>query len=212
MGELAMVDSDKTAALLDPIRSLPPWLAASLEAMDLSALSRPRIPADKALTPQQRSHVEARLSSLTLRLSAASEREVATAVAVVRSCLRSRQADEASGEAEAAGFVMALSDLPAFALHEAARLIVQGEAGLNRAFAPTPAEMRSVAVAAMSKAKYHAWQLAKLLSAEVIPVEKRASPEQIRELMSTAVLHLPEARRRGIRNPSGVDHSDKGAW
>lgn len=133
-------------------------------------------------------------------------------MAMVRSCLRSRHGDDASGAAEAAGYLLALADLPAFALQEAARRIVMGEAGLSRTFAPTPAEMRAVAFSVMAPAKYHARQLEKLLSAEVIPVEKRASPEQIRELMSAVVLNLPEARQRGIRNPSGVDHSDKGAW
>lgn len=209
MGELAFT-TDATAALLDPMRSLPRWLADCLEALDLSTLRRPEIPSDKALTEPQRQHVEARLASLTSRLSPATERERAAAVAMVRSCLRSRQADDAGAEAEAAGYMLALSDMPAFAIQEAARRIIIGEAGLSKTFAPTPAEMRSVAVSAMAPAKCHARMLEKLLAAQTKSVEIRVSPERARELIGAIVLNLPEARRRGIPNPSGVDHSNKG--
>lgn len=203
--------SAAAAALLDPIRFSPPWLAKLLQDLDLSSPSRP-VNRGADLTTKQRQDVDVRLQRLNSRLFPASAAEVGQVVGMVRSCLRSRASDAVASEAEVAGFMLALSDLPSFALNEAARRLICGEAGLSRTFAPTPAELRGLTVEIRAPAKWHAMQLGKLLIAEVIPVEKRASPEQIRELMSSAVLHLPEARRRGIRNPSGVDHSDKGAW
>lgn len=105
--------------------------------------------------------------------------------------------------------MLALAELPAFAVLEAARLIICGEAGLSKTFAPTPAEMRAVASRIMGPAKWHASMLEKLLKAEVIPVDRRVTPERARELIASIVVDLPEARRRVIQNPSGIDHSDK---
>lgn len=134
-------------------------------------------------------------------------------VGMVRACLRSRASDGVETEAEVAGFMMALGDLPAFALNEAARRVICGDAGgLSRTFVPTPAEMRALAVEIRGPAKWHAMQLEKLLIASPVSTENKPSPERAREILAQIMVALPEAKTRGLRNPSGVDHSNKAGW
>lgn len=106
--------------------------------------------------------------------------EIATCVGIVHAGLRKKKADDETEVAGAEVFMMVLQGLPAFALEEAARRIVMGEAGLSKAFVPTPAEMRGVTLTLMGNARWYAKQMELLLSAEV----ERDISEEERERIS----------------------------
>lgn len=156
-----------TEVLLDPMRSAPAWLKSSLDNLNITDPRHPTIPERAAPTVDQRRDLAATLSHLRSLLAPAAPAEVATCIAIVRAGLRSKQSDETSESAGAEVFMMVLQGLPAFALREAARRIVMGDAGLSLIFVPTAAEMRHVAVSLMANAKWHAKRLELLLGAEV---------------------------------------------
>lgn len=124
---------------------------------------------------------------------------------MVRACLRSKAADDGAGAAEGMGFLLALRDLPAWAIQEAAARIVRGDAGLSKVYAPTPAEFREVAGGIAVKARWHKRRLEMLLAAEVVGPEARAQqvPQDVLAFIASG-----ELRKRPV-NPSGVNHADK---
>lgn len=124
---------------------------------------------------------------------------------MVRACLRSKAADDGAGAAEGMGFLLALRDLPAWAIQEAAARIVRGDAGLSKVYAPTPAEMRAVVFAIYAPARWHKRRLEMLLAAEVVGAEDRAQrvPEDVLAFISSGEL------RKRPGNPAGVNHAEK---
>lgn len=192
-------------ALLDPIASSPHWLVLALEALDHQQLSRPLIPSHRAPTAEQRDLIGRMIERLTSRLQPAADQEIAQAAAVVRACMKARNPDAASGELEAMGFILALRDLPAWAIQEAAARIVRGDAGLSKIYAPTPAEFREVAGWIAVQARWHKRRLEMLLAAEVVGPEARAQqvPQDVLAFIASGEL------RKRPGNPSGVNHADK---
>lgn len=126
-------------------------------------------------------------------------------MAVVRACLRSRAVDDGAGAAEGIGFILALRDLPAWAIQEAAARIVRGDAGLSKVYAPTPAEFREVAGGIAVQARWHKRRLEMLLAAEVTGPEQRAHrvPESVLAFIASGEL------RKRPGNPAGVNHAEK---
>lgn len=164
-----------SAALLDPIRSSPAWLAESLNA--LSGGLRPTIPARAALNPRQRQAVEEMCSRLAIHLAPADPVEVGKGVALLDPQFQSgRGRDDLREEARAEGYLIALDGVPLFALREAVRLVLSGHAeGISPRFMPTSAELRRLVDELSRPARWHANQLRRLLDADV---EREITPEE----------------------------------
>lgn len=154
--------------------------------------------------------MEARLSRLAQCLEPATSDEAAAFVVSVQDQFAPPDMDADALRRRQEGFLIALEGVPAFALDEAYRLILQKKAGLDPRFMPRAPELRGVLDRIAENAIAHRVQLHRLLQAKVeaprMPAGPRALPPEV-----SALLARPEgekARRRHPPNPSGVDHSE----
>jgi len=201
---------DPTRALLAPSEHSPDWLKRRLSA--LTADFSPWIPEALALDPGQREVVQRMADRLDLHLSASSTDDVVSAVAQMRVVLPTAGLDEGQAAAAGRAFLIALEGVPRFALQEAVRLVLRGEAGLDHRFMPAPPELKALVDRISLPARAHRVQLGRLLKARV---ERTPTPEErqrVKELTANLVASLApkegeRVRRRHLPNPSGVDHS-----
>ncbi|MFG1283361.1 hypothetical protein [Xanthobacter autotrophicus] len=198
----------RSEALLNPNLTAPPWLKSSLDA--LTADYPPRLPHHAGLTEDQRTRVEARLSRLVQCLEPATSDEAATFIVSVQDQFGTPDMDPDALRRRQEGFLIALEGVPAFALDEAYRRILQKRAGFDPRFMPRPPELRGLLDQIAEAAFMHRVQLHRLLQAKVeaprMPAGPRALPPEV-----SALLARPEGekvRRRHPQNPSGVDHSE----
>ncbi|WP_454917326.1 hypothetical protein [Xanthobacter sediminis] len=195
--------ADQRAALLEPLSASPQWLKSSLSAV--SADFRPKLPEASALTESQRRTVMEMCSRLGGHLRPASDEELGVSFAMLQSAFPAANLADGEARANARAYMVALEGVPSFALAEAVRLILRGEAGLDRRFMPTPPELRALVDRLSLPARAHRVQLRRLLEAEVepaVPAGPRALPPEVQAFLGSAA---PRSRRRG--NPTGVDHS-----
>lgn len=160
-------------ALLDPRSVSPPWLTGCLKALGEGL--RPKLPAAFALTAEQRATVSEMSSRLAQHLAPASPAEVGAALAILQCSFPMTITDPTAAKANVRAYAMALEEVPAFALEEAVRRVLKGEAGLKGSFMPTPPQLREVANDASRPARWHAVLLRRLLEAEV---EREISEEE----------------------------------
>ncbi len=173
----------------------------------MSSDFRPTIPEATAPTEDQRRVVVEMCSRLERHLGPAAPKEIGVAFAVLQSAFPAARLEDAEASANARAYLIALEGVPAFAVDEAARRILRGEAGIDRRFMPTPPELRALVDRLSLPARAHRVQLRRLLEAQV----ERAAPPGARALPPDVQAWLGEdrTRRRGPSNPSGVDHSRK---
>lgn len=164
-----------------PTLSEPEWLKRCLGALTAD-YSRPMIPQSLALTTSQRSFVSSRLDELL-----ASERFVdvdKSAVAVTKLLMVFPAGAMANGNSadRAEAYLTAFGDLPTWAVEEACRRWLRGEAlqGANLAFAPSPPQLRKAALMVMGPATSQRYHLERLLRAEPV---KEFSPEHRKTML-----------------------------
>lgn len=160
-------------ALLDPLTASPPWLIGCVKALGEGL--RPKIPKAFALTTEQRATVTEMSSRLAQHLAPASPADIGAVLALLQCAFPAAAMDAVTARAHVRAYALALEGVPAFALDEAARRILRGEAGLKHAFMPTPPQLRDTANEASRPARWHAVQLRRLLDAEV---EREVSEEE----------------------------------
>lgn len=194
-------------ALLDPLNASPQWLIGCVKALGEGI--RPKIPEAFALTAEQRTTVAEMSSRLARHLAPASPADIGAVLALLQCAFPSAPMDPMAAKANVRGYALALEGVPAFALDEAARRILKGEAGLKHAFLPTPPQLRDVANEASRPARWHAVQLRRLLEAEVEPETSPEARERVRAMVADLAASLPPPRDRRRGNPPGVDHSQK---
>lgn len=114
----------------------------------------------------------------------------------------------ARGEA----YLIALEGAPLWAVEEAYRRVLRGDAAVSQRFMPTPPELRCLVNDISRPARWQAKRLEHLLDAKTNGGESAVNIERGRELMAAIMLQFPEPRKRGMRNPAGVNHSDKGGF
>jgi hypothetical protein len=163
----------QTAALLEPTKQSPPWLTRSLAA--LGDGFRPMIPEAAALTTGQRRWVEQAEERLGSHLVPALGAEIGKCVAVLQAQFPAREIDEGTAAARAEGYLMALDGVPLFALREAVKRAMRGEAGLNPSYMPKAPELRALVDRLSLPARAHRVHLRRLLEAEV---ERTPTPEE----------------------------------
>lgn len=160
-------------ALLDPLSASPPWLIGSVKALGEGL--RPKIPEAFALTAERRASVVEMSSRLAGQLAPASPADIGAALALLQCAFPAAAMDPVAAKANVRAYALALEGVPAFALDEAARRILRGEAGLKHAFMPTPPQLRDIANEVSRPARWHAVQLRRLLDAEI---ERQVSDEE----------------------------------
>lgn len=173
-------------ALLDPLRVSPQWLTSSLSAV--SADFRPTIPEASALTVGQRRTVEKMEARLGERLQPATDEQVAVTYSVLKSAFPGARLEPEEARANAAAYLMALDGVPAFALEEAVKQVLRGNAGINRSFMPTAPELRAIADRLALPARAHAVALRRLQEASVVtraPAAPRELPEAVKAFLAT---------------------------
>ena len=161
--------------LLDPLAASPPWLIGCVKALGVGL--RPKLPAAFALTVEQRATVAEMSSRLAQHLAPASPADIGAVLALLQCAFPAAPMDPVAAKANVRAYAMALEEVPAFALEEAVRRVLKGEAGLKGSFMPTPPQLREVANDASRPARWHAVLLRRLLEAEVereITEEERA--------------------------------------
>lgn len=196
-------NADRRAALLEPLSASPQWLMKSLSAV--SADFRPKIPECAALTEMQRRTVAEMCSRLEGHLHPASDEELGVTFAMLQSAFPAANLADGEARANARAYMLALEGTPAFALEEAMRRVLRGEAGIDRRFMPTPPELRALVDRLSLPARAHRVRLRRLLEADVerrAPAGPRALPPEVQAFLGSVA-----PRRRGPGNPAGVDHS-----
>lgn len=169
--------------------SLPEWLQHSVSAVTVGSeevIRADGVKARRSIPIIRQSHApsKAAYQSIELRLQQLRQAKAATdldmAMAKVTELLLSfagQAVNEAGARARANGYITALDDLPAWAIADACRKWLRGEAGeQNYNFAPTPPVLRQIAVKSASQVDYQINALERLLSAEVV-----ADPEEFSE-------------------------------
>lgn len=191
-GLTASAGPTNTRQPLDPLNlpSLPEWLTSRLGMVSRErGYHRPAtIPESKQLNLSERTAVQAQLGMLrelfsnTSLTSPETANEVLGAVTRMLLALPSKASGEATGEAKADAYMIALEDMPAWAVTAAIRGWYRGEHGAdhNYTFAPAPADLRKFAMAERWKVAGRVKALEELL--EAVP-EIEFSDEHRREML-----------------------------
>ncbi|MET3352357.1 UNVERIFIED_ORG: hypothetical protein ABID33_000240 [Xanthobacter viscosus] len=200
--------ANQIAALLNPNEAAPSWLRSSLAAM--TADYPPRLPAHRALSDQQKEVAAEMCSRLASRLGPASTDELAAFVVTLQDNLAERVEDDDTLRRRQEGYLISLDGVPAFALHEAYRRIMQRKVpGFSPRFMPKGPELRQLLDEIAEPARTFRGQLHRLLAAKVEEPSRRDGSRTLPPEVS-ALFARPEGervRRRRPLNPSGVDHS-----
>jgi len=189
-GSTAIVGKTSTLARFDPanLPSLPGWLTSRLGMVSVKSWGKTSLPESQALSCQERLEVQLHLSILNGFLEHSSlnhpqtANEVLGAVTRLLLALPSKAAGEATGEAKAEAYMMALEDLPAWAVTAAVRRWYRGECGPNHnyTFAPAPATLRDISIAEKWKVQGRADKLKGLLDATLEPEFSEEHCEEMR--------------------------------
>lgn len=136
----------------------------------------------RALTDPERERIQDRLAELWRSLEHRDPRSLERAVVGMLLSFPSGRATGEEARAVAAAYVNALSDLPPWAVNEAARRWTRGQAGAgNAAFPPSSAELYELAANIAGEFKFEAASLERVLTG--IP-ETRPVPTMSRERMT----------------------------
>ena len=175
-GSMADAGKTTTPARFDPARlpSLPEWLTSRLAMVSRQGWSQPAlIPLSKQLSNIERQevaaiidHLKSPLKSTSLNCSQTAN-DVLGAITRLLLALPSKAGGEATGEAKGEAYMMALEDMPAWAVTGAIRGWYRGEHGPdhNYTFAPAPAVLRRLAMAERWKVEGRVRELQGLLDA-----------------------------------------------
>ncbi len=149
--------------LADMTLSLPQWLTVSLSEMGSGAPIS--VPAECAPSEMQRAYIAGLITDLEGSLTPASEREIAAEFTKLILAFPAQSVSQDVAAIRAEAYFTALSDLPAWALREACRKWLRGEADGNLAFAPSPPQLRRLADEALIPVRAQMVRLRKLLHA-----------------------------------------------
>lgn len=181
--ELAKIDDRRPLATL----SLPEWLQLSVNALAAGseevtradgAKARMRIwtiPKSALPSPTAQREIANRITDLRRLITAIDVDAALTKVTEMLLAFPMPSGGESAARARARGYVAALDDLPAWAVVEACRKWLRGEAGdeHNYAFSPTPPVLRKLAEGTLLVAKVQLDKLEQLLEARPVddPIE-----------------------------------------
>ena len=175
----------------------------------------------RALTAEERAKAEQRLELVTRSLDHRDPRSLERSVVGMLLSFPSGRATGEEARAVAAAYVNALSDLPPWAVNEAARRWTRGQAGAgNPAFPPSSAELYDVASRIVSEFRFEAASLERMLAGapETQPVPKMsreriaAIAEDTKRAMAKASLDAKAAALGldPVKTMAGIDNAKPG--
>jgi hypothetical protein len=188
-----------------PLRtlSLPAWLQRCVNALTVDFLT-PMIPADLALSEEQRRQVEIRVHELGEAEIACDVDHTMAVVVELLEAFPAAKLSEDQARRKAKGYMTALENVPTWAVAEAGRRWLQARAGpQNYDFAPTPPRLREVADEVLSQPRAQRHVLQRLLKAQPMSEEKE-DPEtrrRITEGYAELLAHLKNDSNRS--EPAG---------
>lgn len=161
---------------IDPanLPSLPVWLQSRLAMVSKQGWGRPAtLPANQALTSREITEIQLHLSVLNGFLEHSSlnhpqtANEVLGLVARLLQALPLKNQSELAGEAKAEAYMIAVEDMPDWAVRQAVREWYRGAYGdeHNYTFAPAPAVLRKLSMIERFKVAGRAKALGELLEA-----------------------------------------------
>ena len=172
---------------LERMPSLPAWVASRVASMkdetqsDATGKWRtvPTIPANSILSAAEREAIERHVAELGMMCERTplnqdeAEAETLLIVTKMMMVLPAQRQNEASAEARGEAFMMALDDVPSWAVAAAVRRWYRGHGGENERgekydchWCPAPADLRDVAMTEQWRVRGRAMTLTKLLAAE----------------------------------------------
>lgn len=159
--------------------------------------------ASQAPTISERQAIERKVAALGNSLALVDVDRVAGAVSRLLVCFPSAATDEESAGMRAKGFLVALDDVPPWAVERACRAWLRGEVdGGTPKFAPSPPELRKVALQQMAPVfrEKRSWE--RVLAAEIEPEysaeEREAQKQRVERLgriLAGAETYDPKAGR-----------------
>lgn len=202
LAKIERIDARRPLATL----SLPAWLQRSVSGLTVGwedvtradgAKARMRVwTIARSLSPtaETRRAIESRISDLS-RILAAVDVDVALArVTEMLLAFPMPAGGQSAATARARGYIAALDDLPSWAVSEACRRWLRGDAGdgHNYAFSPTPPVLRRIAESAVVQARVQLDKLEQLLEAKVVEDPQEFSDEHCAKMRT----RLAELLRR----------------
>ncbi|MFG1247282.1 hypothetical protein [Xanthobacter flavus] len=153
----------------------------------------------EAPTEADRREIEARIAALDASLNQRNVDRIVSVVVEMLSAFPSREITEDTGKMRVRAFVVALEDVPPWAVVAGRRAWLRGEIeGCNTSYAPTQPQLRAAAMKEFFKVAAQRRDLSLLLRAEVIPDR---SPED-REAMADRFAALLAALSKPPGEPS----------
>ena len=145
--------------------SLPAWLERSLTVMRTEGKTA-ILPHGAGLTTEHYLAVQERVRALGAALMPTPWKSKAAAVTSLLLAFPAQAMSEAAAQIRAKAFEDALADLPGWSVERARLKWLRGEVGdMNPAFAPSPPQLRALALEAMQPAAAQRYRLTRLLAA-----------------------------------------------
>jgi hypothetical protein len=180
--ELPIVDLGQ----LELLRSVPQWIGslqkAAVTGPDGNPVwePKPKIPASLMPTGPQRQAIETICGQLELAERAGPIEASASWVGKLIEFYANGQTSEETADTKLAGFMIAVGDLPAWAIENAVTSWFRGKCGKrNYEFAPSPALFREIAESQLKIARGHRASFERLLRAEPIDEPTEAEREAV---------------------------------
>lgn len=171
--------------------SLPPRLQSLLNTPIRNSDGVPVMRGSEAPTEADRREIEARIAALDASLNQRNVDRIVSVVVEMLSAFPSREITEETGKMRVRAFVVALEDVPPWAVIAGRRAWLRGEIdGCNTSFAPTPPQLRSASMKEFFKVAGQRRDLSLLLRAEVIPDRSPEDREAMAERFSALLVAL----------------------
>ena len=173
-----------------PLRALllPAWLQRSVNALTAD-YSNPTIPANLALSEEQRRDVQARVDLLGEAEIACDVDQTMTVVVELLEAFPAAKLSDEQARLKAKGYITALEGLPTWAVAEGGRRWLQARAGSqNYDFAPTPPRLREVTDEVLADVRAQRHFLQRLLKAK--PVQEEKQDPQMRRRINEGYAEL----------------------
>lgn len=155
---------------------------------------RGRLPERLRFTAPERVECERHAAALAAFTDAGPSRVIGAAVASMLACFPAQAASDDAMKARAVGYLTALADLPAWAVERGAAYWMRrehGEGRENYAFAPSPPELRRLAVIAAAPLRAELKATRRLLDAEI---ETEIPASKVAERLAALSASLKESR------------------
>lgn len=154
--------------------------------------------------------MEQRLSVLNGKLAPASVDQIGAFVVSLQDQFGLPEMDADALRRRQEGYLIALDGVPAFALDEAYRMILQRRVPeFDPRYMPKGPELRELLDRISRPARYHAVRLRHLLDAKVERPVQRATAEAVAALVQGIAAKMPPSTNRKPKNPANVNHADK---